>query len=133
MDVDESHGERHASAEHDDGPILLQPPSPIATETRKHIGHRPFLPPVDPIEEPRAKLPQQFSTRFILIFTVVVAVVLKLIQQVEPSILAGSCGVAALAYLAILYSRSVRHPIAWAAFWLLLVCYSMLAIRGAFS
>lgn len=130
MDADESLGEQHTSSEPADDSIRLQPADPAATETRKHIGHRAFLPPVEPTEQPDAKLPRQFSTRFILLVTAVVAIALTLIRQIEPSLLAGSCGLVALVYLGILCWRAVRHPIAWAVFWLLLACYSMLVIRG---
>ena len=130
MDVDESRGEQRASSQLADDSIRLQPVDPVATETRKHMGHQLFLPPVEPTEQPFAKLPRQFSTRFILLVTAVVAIASALIRQVEPSMLAGSCGLAALAYLGILCWRSVRHPIAWAVFWLLLACYSVMAIRG---
>ena len=133
MDGDESLGEQHAASEIDDDSIRLQPPSPVATETRKQMGHRPFLPPVEPTEPPRAKLPRQFSTRFILLATVAVAIATTLIVQVKPGVLAGSCGLVALAYLGVLCWRAVRHPMAWAVFWLLLACYSMLAIRAAVS
>ena len=130
MDADESFGERQAVSELADDSIRLQPADPVATETRKHMGHRAFLPPVEPTEPPRAKLPHQFSTRFVLLVTAGVAILSTLMRQVEPSILAGSCGLVAMAYLGILCWRAVRHPIAWAVFWLLLACYSMLVIRG---
>ena len=130
MDVNDSLGEQRASSELADDSIRLQPVDPVVTETRRHIGHQLFLPPVEPSEQPFAKLPRQFSTRFILLVTAVVAIASMLIRQVEPSMLAGSCGLVALAYLGILCWRAVRHPIAWAVFWLLLACYSMMAIRG---
>ena len=96
MDVDESFGEQRASSELADDSIRLKPADPVATETRKHMGHQLFLPPVEPTEQPFAKLPRQFSTRFILLVTAVVAIASALIRQVEPSMLAGSCGVVAL-------------------------------------
>ena len=133
MDVDDPFGEQHASSELADDSIHLQPADPIATETRKQIGHRAFLPPVEPTDNPSAKLPNQFSTRFILLGTVVVAIASTLIRQFEPGMLAGSCGLVALAYLGILCWRAVRHPVAWAVFWLLLACYSILAIIGVGS
>lgn len=133
MDGDESFGELHAVSKLADDAIRLQLADPVATATRKHMGHRAFLPPVTTTELPRARLPHQFSTRFVLLVTAVVAILSTLMRQVEPSILAGSCGVIAMAYLGILCWRAVRHPIAWAVFWLLLACYSMLAIRGTGS
>ena len=133
MDEHESLGEQHVSSELADDSIRLQPADPVTTETRKHMGYRAFLPPVQPVEDSRAKLPHQFSTRFILLFTAFVAIASTLIRRVEPGILAGSCGLVALAYLGILCWRAVRHPIAWAAFWLLLTCYLMLVIRGVGS
>ena len=133
MDVEESLDEQHSPLEIADDSIRLQPADPVATETRKHMGHRPFLPPVEATEQQGATLPRQFSMRFILLVTTVVAIVSTLIRQVEPSILAGSCGLVALAYLGILYWRAVRHPTAWAVFWLLLACYSLLAILGTGS
>ena len=133
MGTDKSLGEQQTSLELADDSIRLQPADPVATETRKQMGYRLFLSPVESTELPAAKLPRQFSTRSILLFTAVVAIASTLIQQVELGVLAGICGVVAVAYLGILCWGAVRHPIAWAVLWLLLACYTMLAMLGVGS